>query len=134
MKHSTMLIVDEQLFQHLLMQVLKAKGKLYQVKSGREIDKFKALGLTAAAASQVRAPLIGESPVNLECKIRQVIPLGSHSMFLADVVAVHAEEAYMDEKQKFHLEQAEPIVYSHGSYYVCGEKLGTFGYSIKRKP
>ena len=102
------------------------------VKSGRDVDKFKALKLTALAASKVGAPLIGESPVNIECKVRQVMPLGSHDMFLADVVAVHADEKYMDEKRRFHLEKAEPIVYSHGAYLVCGEQLGTFGYSVRK--
>lgn len=102
------------------------------VKSGREVDKFKELGLTALPADQVRAPLIGESPVNMECKVRTVMPLGSHHMFLAEVVAVHADDRYLDERHKFHLEEADPIVYSHGAYYVCGEMLGTFGYSVKR--
>ena len=82
---------------------------------------------------EVKAPMIKESPVNIECKVRQILPLGSHDMFLADVVAVHADEKYMDEKHKFHLEQAEPIIYSHGSYFGCGELLGTFGYSVKKR-
>ncbi len=103
------------------------------VKSGRDVDKFKEMHLTAIPASQVKAPMIGESPVNIECRVREVIPLGSHDMFLADVVAVHADEKYMDEKRKFHLENAEPIVYSHGSYFDCGKKLGTFGYSVRKK-
>ena len=102
------------------------------VKSGRDVDKFKELKLTALAASKVGAPMIGESPVNIECRVRQVMPLGSHDMFLADVVAVHADEKYMDEKRRFHLEKAEPIVYSHGAYLVCGEQLGTFGYSVRK--
>lgn len=103
------------------------------VKSGRDVDKFKELGLTALPASNVGAPLIAESPVNIECRVRQVMPLGSHHMFMADVAAVHADEKYMDEKHKFHLEKAEPIVYSHGAYLVCGEQLGTFGYSVRKK-
>ena len=103
------------------------------VKSGRDVDKFKEMGLTPIPASEVKAPMIKESPVNIECKVRQILPLGSHDMFLADVVAVHADEKYMDEKQKFHLEQAEPIIYSHGSYFGCGELLGTFGYSVKKR-
>ncbi len=102
------------------------------VKSGRDVDKFKALGLTPLPAREVGAPLIGESPVNIECKVRQVMALGSHHMFLADVAAVHADERYMDEKRKFHLDKAEPIVYSHGAYFVCGEELGRFGYSVKK--
>lgn len=103
------------------------------VKSGKDVDKFKELGLTALPASKIGAPLIGESPVNIECRVRDILPLGSHHMFLADVVAVHADEKYMDEKHKFHLEKAEPIVYSHGAYFACGEQLGTFGYSVKKK-
>ncbi len=103
------------------------------VKSGRNVDKFKELGLTPLKAEHVGAPLIAESPVNIECKVREILPLGSHHMFLADVVAVHADEKYMDEKHKFHLEKAEPIVYSHGAYLVCGEQLGTFGYSVRKK-
>lgn len=104
------------------------------VKSGRDVDKFKELGLTAVAAEEVGAPMIGESPVNLECKVRQVQQLGSHAMFLAEVAAVHADVQYMDADHKFHLEQAEPIVYSHGAYLLCGEQLGTFGYSVRRRP
>ena len=104
------------------------------VKSGRDVDKFAKLGLTPEAATKVQAPMINESPVNLECQVRQVQQLGSHAMFLAEVVAVHAEEKYMDAQHKFHLEQAEPIVYSHGAYLLCGEQLGTFGYSVRRRP
>ncbi|MDE7253056.1 MAG: flavin reductase family protein [Acetatifactor sp.] len=103
------------------------------VKSGRDTDKFREMNLTAYPASEVRAPLIAESPVNIECRVREVKALGSHDMFLADVVAVHADERYMDENHKFHLDQAEPIVYSHGTYFSCGEPLGTFGYSVRKK-
>lgn len=103
------------------------------VKSGRDVDKFKETGLTAEAGDRVRAPLIAESPVNLECVVREVKPLGSHDMFLAEVVAVHADERYIDRKNKFHLEDAEPIVYSHGAYLLTGKQLGTFGYSVRKK-
>lgn len=102
------------------------------VKSGRDLDKFKEMNLTAVQGDVVNAPLILESPVNIECKVTQVIPLGSHDMFLANVVAVHADEEYMDEKSKFHLDKAEPVVYSHGSYFQMGEQLGTFGYSVRK--
>lgn len=104
------------------------------VKSGRDVDKFKEMGLTPIAASIVKAPMIEESPVNLECQVKEVQELGSHAMFLAEVAAVHADERYMDEEHKFHLEKAEPIVYSHGAYLLCGEQLGTFGYSVRRRP
>lgn len=103
------------------------------VKSGRDTDKFRDMGLTPLPGEKVKAPLIGESPVNLECRVRQVMPLGSHDMYLAEVVAVHADEKYMDENHKFHLEKAEPIVYSHGDYLLCGEQVGSFGYSVRKK-
>ncbi len=103
------------------------------VKSGRDLDKFAALQLTRQKASKVLPPLIEESPVNIECRVTQCIELGSHHMFLAKVVTVHASEAYMDNKGKFHLEKAEPIVYSHGAYCNLKNILGTFGYSVKKK-
>lgn len=103
------------------------------VKSGRDVDKFKEMNLTAIPGAKTGAPMIQESPVNIECVVKERIPLGTHDMFLAEVVAVHADERYMDEKNRFHLEWAEPIVYSHGSYLTTGESLGTFGYSV-RKP
>ena len=104
------------------------------VTSGRDVDKFAKLGLSPLPAKEVQAPMIGESPVNLECRVSQVIPLGSHDMFLANVVAVHADKRFMDDQNKFHLEQAEPIVYSHGAYLLCGRQIGTFGYSVRKKP
>ena len=103
------------------------------VKSGRDVDKFRELGLTPAPASVVKAPIIGESPVNLECRVSQTLSLGSHELFLAEVAAVHADRRYMDEQNKFHLEKAEPIVYSHGDYLLCGDRIGTFGFSVRRK-
>ena len=103
------------------------------VTSGRDVDKFNFLRLTRQSASKVSAPLIGESPVNIECRVTQCLELGSHHMFLAEVVAVHASEAYMDGKGKFHLEQAQPMAYSHGAYFDLRENLGTFGYSLKNK-
>ena len=98
------------------------------VKSGRDVDKFKAVHLTRQPASHVGAPMIKESPVSIE-----VQEYGSHSVFTADVLAVHVDDKYMDEKGKFDLALANPIVYSHGEYYGLGKKLGTFGYSIKKK-
>ena len=103
------------------------------VKSGKDTDKIKDMKLKLLPGEKVSAPLIEQSPVNIECRVRQVMPLGSHDMFIADVVAVHADEKYMDDNHKFHLEKAEPIVYSHGAYLACGEQLGTFGYSVKKK-
>lgn len=103
------------------------------VRSGRDVNKFKEMNLTPVAANQVSAPLIKESPVNIECRVNKVIPLGTHDMFLAEVVAVHADEAYMDEKGKFSLTKTNPLVYSHGTYFALGEELGSFGYSARKK-
>ncbi|MCR5720365.1 MAG: flavin reductase family protein [Lachnospiraceae bacterium] len=103
------------------------------VKSGRDTDKFKEAGLTPVDGEFVKAPLIKECPVNIECKVVSVTALGSHDMFLAEVLAVHADEEYMDETGKFDLSKANPLVYSHGTYFDCGEKLGTFGYSVRKK-
>ena len=103
------------------------------VRSGRDVDKFKEMKLTKVEAEEISAPMIGESPVNIECKVEQVLELGSHHMFLAKVVAVHADEAYMDERGRFDLNRAKPIVYSHGEYFGIGKKQGTFGWSVKKK-
>ena len=103
------------------------------VKSGRDVDKFAAMQLTPVRGEKVKAPLIAESPVNLECKVTEVKHLGTHDMFMAEVVCVHADEKYMDEQNRFHLEMADPIVYSHGTYMTTGKKIGTFGYSVRKK-
>ncbi len=104
------------------------------VKSGRDVNKFKECGLTAENAEKVNAPLIKESPVNIECRVREINDLGSHTMFLAEVLCVHADEAYMDETGRFSLEKAKPICYSHGTYFTMGEPLGGFGFSVKKAP
>jgi flavin reductase (DIM6/NTAB) family NADH-FMN oxidoreductase RutF len=103
------------------------------VKSGRDVDKFKAMDLTPVMAQKVNCPMILESPVNIECRVEQIIKLGSHDMFTAKVLGVHADPAFMDLKGKFDLNRAEPIIYSHGEYFALGELLGTFGYSVKKK-
>ena len=103
------------------------------VKSGRDVDKFRELGLKKEEASVVGAPMIGQSPVNIECRVTKVEELGSHHMFLACVEAVHADEAWMDEKGRFDLNKSLPVAYSHGEYYGLGRKLGTFGFSVRRK-
>ena len=103
------------------------------VRSGRDVDKFKEMKLTKGTSSVVSVPFIEECPVNIECRVTQVLPLGSHDMFLAEVVAVNVDEAYMDEKNKFCLDKANPIVYSHGEYFGLGKQLGNFGYSVRKK-
>ncbi|MCR5655165.1 MAG: flavin reductase family protein [Lachnospiraceae bacterium] len=103
------------------------------VKSGKDVDKFKDMHLTKCPSKTVIAPSIAESPVSIECQVTQEMPLGSHTMFLAKVTGVTVDDAYMDEKGTFHLEQADPVAYSHGKYYTLGELLGSFGYSVKKK-
>lgn len=104
------------------------------VKSGRDEDKFAAANLTKGEAEKINAPIIMESPVNIECRVKQVLELGSHDMFIAEVVNVQVSEEYIDEKGAFHLEDTELIAYSHGEYYNLGTKLGSFGYSVKKPP
>lgn len=103
------------------------------VKSGRDVDKFAAMHLTAVPAAKVGTVLVEESPVNLECKVTQVIPLGSHDLFLAECVAVDVDERLLDESGKLCLNKAKLIVYSHGDYLALGRKLGSFGYSVRKK-
>ncbi len=103
------------------------------VKSGKEIDKFKEMHLTAVKGAKVSAPIIYESPVNIECHVKDIIPLGTHDMFLAEVVNVSVSDEYFDKSGKFHFNKTNPVCYSHGCYYTLGEKLGGFGYSVKKK-
>lgn len=105
------------------------------VKSGREVDKWKKTGLHKGKAGKLAsAPLIEESPVNIECRVTEVKELGSHHMFLAKVEAVHADETYMNAQNQLELNKAGLLVYSHGEYMTAGRKLGTFGYSVRKKP
>lgn len=102
------------------------------VRSGRDIDKFKKMKLTKETAKHINVPLIKESPVNIECRVKEIVELGSHHMFVSEVLVVHADNKYMDKKGKFDLSRSNPIVYSHGEYYNLGEKIGKFGYSVKK--
>lgn len=102
------------------------------VKSGRDVDKYKEMNLTPLPSKQIAAPGIEESPVNLECRVVDIKSLGSHDMFLAEVVGVTVDDHYMDETGKFNLNQTGLVAYSHGEYFELGEKLGKFGYSVKK--
>ena len=103
------------------------------VRSGRDVDKWKECRLTAAKAAKLSyAPLIAESPVNIECKVREAKDYGSHTMFIADVLAVDADEQYLDERGSFRLDKAQLITYSHGDYMSLGKKIGSFGYSVRK--
>ncbi len=104
------------------------------VRSGRDYDKFAEMGLTAETAAVVKAPVVAESPVAIECRVKQIIPLGSHDMFLADVVNVLVDEEYINpETGKLELERADMITYNHGEYFRLGEAIGHFGWSVRKK-
>ncbi len=103
------------------------------VRSGRNMDKFKEMKLTPVFGELQYAPMVEESPVSIECKVTQIVELGTHDMFMAEVVAVHVDEKYMDENGTFHLEVAKPLVYSHGQYFGVGKHIGGFGYAVRKK-
>ena len=114
------------------MAYISVRPERYSYGIIRDTDKFRKTRLTAQPASFVKAPLIAESPVNLECRVEKTEELGSHHMFLAKVLAVHADEAYLDAKGRLDLERAGLLAYSHGNYLGLGQKVGTFGYSVKK--
>jgi flavin reductase (DIM6/NTAB) family NADH-FMN oxidoreductase RutF len=102
------------------------------VKSGRDINKFQKLNLTPTPATFVKAPLIAESPLNIECQVTEIKPLGSHDMFIAKVLGINADQKYLDKNGAFNLAKTEPLCYSHGKYYAQGAELGFYGYSVKK--
>lgn len=102
------------------------------VRSGRDVDKFKETGLTPGKAQMVKAPIIEESPVNIECRLKEIVKLGSHHMFIAEVLGVNVDSKYLNENGKFELGKANLVAYSHGEYYSLGDLIGTFGYSVRK--
>ena len=115
-------------------ELIKESGEfVIGVRSGRDVDKFTEMHLTAKKGEKVDCPIILESPVNIECKVKEIVPLGSHHMFLAEVVSVSVSEKYFDKTGKFHLNRSKPICYSHGGYFTLGEQVGSFGYSVRKK-
>ena len=103
------------------------------VRSGRNEDKLARLGLSVSAAQSVSAPILDASPLSIECRVDRIIPLGSHDMFIADIVAVNAARELLDEKGRLRLDKAGLLAYSHGEYYALGKKVGKFGYSVRKK-
>lgn len=103
------------------------------VKSGANVDKFKEMHLTKEKANMVKCPLIKESPVSIECKVKKIIELGSHTMFMAEVLCIDADEKYIDEKGAFDISKCNLMAYANGGYYALGKKLGKFGYSVQKK-
>jgi flavin reductase (DIM6/NTAB) family NADH-FMN oxidoreductase RutF len=133
-RYSHDLIKDKGQFAvNLTTQKLVRATDLCGVKSGRDTDKFELAGLTPEKASAIDVPIIKESPVSLECVVRNMIELGSHDIFIAEIVAVDTDESLLDEKGKLVMEKADLICYSHGKYWSLGKELGFFGYSVAKK-
>ncbi|MBO5478262.1 MAG: flavin reductase family protein [Clostridia bacterium] len=103
------------------------------VKSGKDVDKFESMHLTKEKANFVKCPLIKESPVSVECKVKEIRELGSHHMFIAEVLSIDADEKYIDEKGAFDISKCNLIAYSNGGYYPLGKKIGKFGFSVEKK-
>ena len=103
------------------------------VKTGAQVDKFKEMKLTKEKANFVKCPMIKESPVSVECKVREIQEMGSHHVFIADVLSINADKQYIDEKGGFDISQCDLIAYANGHYYTLGKKLGKFGFSVQKK-
>lgn len=134
-RHSYELILQNKEFViNLTTEDLIEKTDFCGVRSGRDLNKWEALNLTPEKAQIVKAPLIAESPVNIECSVLEVKEFKSHDMFIAEVVAVNVDETFLDaETKEFRMDKARLITYSHGKYYAIGHKLGFFGYSVQKK-
>lgn len=103
------------------------------VKSGKNIDKFSECNLTKQKATKVSSPMISECPINIECRVSEIKELGSHDMFLAEILAVNVDDKYLDETGRFDMQKCDLLAYSHGEYFSLGEKLGKFGFSVEKK-
>ena len=103
------------------------------VKSGKDVDKFKEMKLHKEKANFVKCPMIKESPVSVECKVREIVKMGSHDVFIADVLAINASKEYIDKKGTFDISKCDLIAYANGGYYLLGKKLGKFGFSVQKK-
>lgn len=104
------------------------------VRSGRDYNKFEEMQLTPGPSEKVSAPIVMEAPLSIECRVKEIVPLGTHDMFIAEVLNVQADSRYLNEETgKWNLDESHPLVYVHGGYYKLGEKLGHFGWSVKKK-
>ena len=134
-RHSYPLLKERKEFViNLVSNELAERTDWCGVRSGAKFNKFVETGLTPVRGTHVKAPMIFEAPVNLECVVKQVIPLGTHDMFMAEIVAVHADESLFDKKTgAMHLERANLVAYSNGHYYGLGKIIGKFGFSVQKK-
>lgn len=112
---------------------LVEKADFCGIYTGAKVDKFEKCNFTKAAASKISAPLINECPLNLECRVNRIIPLGTHDMFLADIIAVNVDESIIDKDGKLRLDLAKLAAFAHGEYYELGKRIGTFGFSVKKR-
>ena len=103
------------------------------VKSGRTIDKFKECNLTKELGTETNCPMIKECPINIECRVKEIKELGTHDMFIAEILAVNVDDKYLDDTGKFDMEACDLLAYSHGQYYSLGKRLGKFGFSVEKK-
>lgn len=103
------------------------------VKSGRDINKFEAMNLKSVPGESVKCPMLAASPLSMECQVKEIIPLGTHELFMAEILTVHVEDALIDANGKLHLDKANLLAYVHGEYFGLGEKYGSFGYSVRKK-
>ena len=118
---------------NLTNEKLVRKVDFCGVRTGAKVDKFKEMNLHKEEANFVKCPLIKESPVSIECKVREIKQMGSHDMFIAEVLSIDADDEYIDKKGAFDISKCNLIAYLNGGYYSIGRKLGTFGYSVKKK-
>lgn len=134
-RHSYQLIRDTMEFTVNLTTASMAKATDWcGVRSGRDYDKWAETGLTKVPGEKVRCPSVGESPISIECRVKSIMSLGSHDMFIADVLNVLADDRYLDkESGAFDLAASGLMAYSHGGYYQLAEKIGGFGFSVKKK-
>lgn len=133
-RHSYKLIMESREFViNLVPSSLVFACDFCGVRSGKDLDKFEACHLTAEPSVSVSAPTLKESPLSLECRVTDVVPLGTHDMLVADIVKMTVSEEIIDESGKFCLDRADLIAYMHGNYYSLGKKLGSFGYSVRKK-
>ena len=103
------------------------------VKSGRDFDKFKEMGLTKEKATIVKSPMIAESPISVECKVDKIVPLGSHDMITAKIVVINVSDKFVNEKGAFDISKCDLMAYANGGYYPLGKKIGQFGFSVMKK-
>lgn len=133
-RHSHAILMQEKEFViNLTTEDLANATDWCGVRSGSNFDKFKEMGLTPGKATKVKCPIIEESPLSIECEIVDVKELGTHDMFIANVVNVIADDKYMSEDGEFRLQDSKLLAYSHGHYYKMGEQIGHFGHSVKKK-